>query len=196
MTRPPANVSSATDEQLQLSIIVPTYCEAENLRPLVSQLGDVLAPLDISYEVIVVDDDSLDGTGEVISQLAAEAHPVRLITRVGERGSRLSGGQRQRITIARAILSNPRILILDEATSDLDSESEALIQEALEYLMQGRTTFIIAHRLSTIRRVDRILVIEGGRIVEQGSHDRLMRRKGRYHSLYKQQFRQTKAALA
>ena len=108
-------------------------------------------------------------------------------TVVGERGVKLSGGQRQRVSIARAILADPRILILDEATSSLDSESEALIQEGLAYLMKGRTTFVIAHRLSTIRRADQILVVEGGRIVERGAHESLYAARGRYFDLYTKQ---------
>jgi ABC-type multidrug transport system fused ATPase/permease subunit len=108
-------------------------------------------------------------------------------TVVGERGVKLSGGQRQRVSIARAILADPRILILDEATSSLDSESEALIQEGLKYLMKGRTTFVIAHRLSTIRRADQILVVETGRIVERGVHESLYALGGRYWDLYTRQ---------
>ena len=112
-----------------------------------------------------------------------------LDTTIGERGVKLSGGQRQRVAIARALLSDPRILILDEATSNLDTESEAFIQESLGHLMQGRTTFVIAHRLSTIRKADQILVIEQGHIVEQGTHDDLIDKKGRYYDLYTYQAR-------
>ncbi|MGH9326194.1 MAG: ABC transporter ATP-binding protein [Terriglobia bacterium] len=117
----------------------------------------------------------------------AERFDERYETVVGERGVKLSGGQRQRVSIARAILANPRILILDEATSSLDSESEAQIQEGLSYLMQGRTTFVIAHRLSTIRKADQILVVEDGRIIERGTHASLYGLGGRYFELYTRQ---------
>jgi len=117
----------------------------------------------------------------------AEALEKKYDTIVGERGVKLSGGQRQRVSIARAILADPRILILDEATSSLDSESEAFIQEGLRYLMRGRTTFVIAHRLSTVRRADQILVIEAGRIVERGTHESLYAAGGRYYELYTKQ---------
>ena len=112
-----------------------------------------------------------------------------LDTLIGERGVKLSGGQRQRIAIARAILADPRILILDEATSNLDTESESLIQASLKELMHGRTTFVIAHRLSTIRQADQILVIEQGQVVEQGKHEELLAKKGRYFELYTYQAR-------
>jgi subfamily B ATP-binding cassette protein MsbA len=117
----------------------------------------------------------------------AERFEKKYDTIIGERGVKLSGGQRQRVSIARAILADPRILILDEATSSLDSESEALIQQGLSYLMRGRTTFVIAHRLSTIRRADQILVVEGGHIVERGTHESLYALGGRYFDLYNKQ---------
>jgi subfamily B ATP-binding cassette protein MsbA len=125
---------------------------------------------------------------------AANAHefitalPDGYDTHLGERGVNLSGGQRQRLSIARALLKNPRILILDEATSALDTESEALVQAALERLMHGRTSFIIAHRLSTVRGADRILVVQNGRIAEDGPHEALLARNGAYARLVQHQF--------
>src|SRR5437764_10719766 len=110
--------------------------------------------------------------------------PEKFDTVVGERGVRLSGGERQRIAIARAILMDPRLLILDEATSSLDASSEALVQEALDQLMRGRTTIVIAHRLSTILSANRILVMENGKIVESGTHAELLEQSGLYAHLY------------
>jgi subfamily B ATP-binding cassette protein MsbA len=113
----------------------------------------------------------------------------QLDTLIGERGVKLSGGQKQRISIARALLAQPRIVILDEATSNLDTESEAFIQKSLAVLMQNRTTFVIAHRLSTIQKADQILVIENGAIVERGKHQELIEAQGRYYELYTYQTR-------
>jgi subfamily B ATP-binding cassette protein MsbA len=141
---------------------------------------------------------SPDKTEEDIIRAAQAAYaydfiqrlPEKMETLIGEQGVRLSGGERQRISIARALLKDAHILILDEATSSLDSDSEAEVQRALENLMKGRTTFIIAHRFSTIRNVDRILVLSQGRIVEEGNHDRLMELDGEYKRLYEIQFRE------
>ena len=139
----------------------------------------------------------LDATEEEMARAARSANADEFIrqlskgydTQVGERGVKLSGGQRQRIAIARAILKNPHILLLDEATSSLDSESEGLVQEALDRLMKDRTSIVIAHRLSTIRNADRIAVLDAGRVVELGNHAQLMQRDGLYAQLYKMQFR-------
>jgi subfamily B ATP-binding cassette protein MsbA len=109
-------------------------------------------------------------------------------TLIGERGVRLSGGQRQRLAIARALLKDPPLLILDEATSSLDTESERLVQQALEKLMQGRASLVIAHRLSTVQSADKIVVLEQGRVVQQGKHDELLAQGGLYKRLYEMQF--------
>jgi ABC-type multidrug transport system fused ATPase/permease subunit len=135
-------------------------------------------------EEMIVDAARKANAWEFISQF-----PEGMETLVGERGTQLSGGQRQRIAIARAVLKNPKILILDEATSSLDSESERLVQDALEKLMKGRTSIVIAHRLSTIRQADHILVLDSGRIVEQGTHEELLRvANGLYRNLSELQF--------
>jgi len=132
---------------------------------------------------------------------AAHAHefiarlPQGYGTLVGERGVKLSGGQRQRIAIARALLKDPRVLILDEATSSVDAESERLIEEALARLLEGRSTLIIAHRLSTVRRADRLVVLDRGRVVEEGAHDALLARGGLYARLYQRQFRDEEAPI-
>jgi ABC-type multidrug transport system fused ATPase/permease subunit len=164
-----------------------------------SQLGVVLQD-DFLFEGTIKENILFprpDATEEQLQQAVHAAHVQEftdrfddgLDTLIGERGVKLSGGQRQRIAIARAVLANPRILILDEATSNLDTESETLIQASLKELMKGRTTFVIAHRLSTIRQADQILVIEHGNIVERGKHDELIAKQGRYYQLYTYQAR-------
>jgi len=138
----------------------------------------------------------LTATQEEIKAVAHAAHACEFIeqlpqgydTLVGERGVKLSGGQRQRIAIARALLRNPRLLILDEATSSLDNESEHLVQQALDILMRDRTTIVIAHRLSTIQHADKIVVIEQGRVMEEGTHAELLAREGAYYRLYTRAF--------
>lgn len=164
-----------------------------------SQLGVVLQD-DFLFEGTIKENILFprpQATTQELEEAVRAAHVDEFTTRfelgldtvIGERGVKLSGGQRQRVAIARALLANPRILILDEATSNLDTESEAYIQESLKRLMKGRTTFVIAHRLSTIRQADQILVIEKGEIVERGTHDELIGKKGRYFELYTYQAR-------
>ena len=139
----------------------------------------------------------LDATDEEVIEAAKRANIHDYImslehgyaTEIGERGVRLSGGQKQRLAIARVFLKNPPILILDEATSALDNTTEILIQQSLDELCRGRTTLVVAHRLSTIKNADEIAVISGGRIVEQGTHDRLIEQGGLYAELYSLQFR-------
>ena len=144
----------------------------------------------------------LDATDEEVKEAAKAAHAHRFIHTlpdgydmlINEEGNNVSQGQKQLLTIARAILSDPRLLILDEATSSVDTRTEVLIQKAMENLMADRTSFIIAHRLSTIRNADLILVMDAGDIVEQGSHDELIARKGFYADLYNSQFEEGKAS--
>ncbi|MBA2668081.1 MAG: ATP-binding cassette domain-containing protein [Trueperaceae bacterium] len=196
-----------------LVTLVPRFFDPTEGRVLVDGI-DVrdLSPTDLRSAIGIVPQETLLFSGtlrenvrygrpdasdhEVVEACrAANAHPFiesfpdGYDTTVGERGVKLSGGQRQRVAIARALLKDPRILILDEATSSLDSESEALVQAALERLMVGRTTFVIAHRLSTVVGADRIVVIDDGRVVAQGTHDDLLRSDGLYRDLYRTQFR-------
>jgi subfamily B ATP-binding cassette protein MsbA len=163
-----------------------------------AQLGVVLQD-NFLFDGTVAENIAFSWPGAVRSEIehaARIAHCDEFVSRfekgfdtiVGERGVKLSGGQRQRVAIARAILADPRILILDEATSSLDSESEAMIQDGLRALMKGRTTFVIAHRLSTIVHSDQILVLEAGEIVERGTHEELLARRGRYRELYERQY--------
>ena len=170
-----------------------------NLGSFRSQLGVVLQD-DFLYEGTIRENilfAKADATEEQLQSAIKGAYVNEftdkfeegLATVIGERGVKLSGGQRQRISIARALLANPRIIILDEATSNLDTESESFIQKSLNELMKDRTTFVIAHRLSTIQQADQILVIEEGRIAEHGGHQELLDKKGRYHDLYKYQSR-------
>ena len=170
-----------------------------NLKSFRSQLGVVLQD-DFLYEGTIRENILFtlpDATEEEILQAVEGAYvneftdrfDYGLDTLIGERGVKLSGGQRQRISIARALLARPKIVILDEATSNLDTQSEAFIQKSLNVLMQNRTTFVIAHRLSTIQKADQILVIEEGDIVESGKHDELIKAKGRYYELYTYQTR-------
>ena len=142
----------------------------------------------IRYGAPDADDASVQAAARAANALGfIETFPNGLDTLVGERGVRLSGGQKQRIAIARAILEDPAILVLDEATSALDSESEHLVQEALERLMEGRTTLVIAHRLSTVRDADEVVVLDGGRVVERGPHEALLARDGLYRKLVERQ---------
>jgi subfamily B ATP-binding cassette protein MsbA len=170
-----------------------------NLSSFRSQLGVVLQD-DFLYEGTIRENilfprpDATDG--EVLSAVKGayvdeftDRFDDGLDTVIGERGVKLSGGQRQRISIARALLADPKIIILDEATSNLDTESESYIQKSLSLLMKDRTTFVIAHRLSTIQQADQILVIEEGEIEERGQHDELIAKKGRYHDLFTYQSR-------
>ena len=208
-----ALVGSSGSGKTTTAGLAATFLEPDQGRVLVDghDLRDVkLASYRDQLGLVLQDDFLFDGTitenllfarphatAEEVREAAEKAHvteftdrfPDGLDTIIGERGVKLSGGQRQRVTIARALLAQPRILVLDEATSSLDTESEALIQESLQELLKDRTTLVIAHRLATIRRADLILVIEDGVVVERGRHDELIAREGRYHHLYTLQAR-------
>jgi ATP-binding cassette subfamily B protein len=170
-----------------------------SLASLTAQIGMVTQETHLFHDTIRTNllYAKLDATQAEVEQAAQAANihdfiadlPEKYETIVGERGYRLSGGEKQRIALARVILKDPRILVLDEATSSLDSESEALIQEALKRLMAGRTSIVIAHRLSTILAADQILVLNRGRVVERGTHADLLARGGLYRQLYETQFR-------
>ena len=173
--------------------------QSVRLKDYRSHLGVVLQD-NFLFDGTVADNISFSkprATREEIQEVSRIAHCDEFIngfpdgydTIVGERGVKLSGGQRQRVAIARAILSDPKILILDEATSSLDSESESLIQDGLRALRRGRTSFVIAHRLSTIQTADQILVLEDGTIIERGTHEDLLAAGGRYRQLYDTQYR-------
>jgi len=176
------------------------------LRSLRRQIGVVQQePLIFSGSVadnIAYGVDNAEPEEIIAAAKAARAHefimslPAAYDTHVGERGGRLSGGERQRVAIARAILTDPKILVLDEATSSVDTITEKQIQAALNNLVEGRTTIIIAHRLSTVKNVDKIIVMKDGRIVEIGRHDELIRRKGLYAELWQAQFEEEKISLS
>jgi ATP-binding cassette subfamily B protein len=172
-----------------------------SLRSLRSQIGIVLQETTLFAasirENIAFGRDDASEEEIVEAAKAAQAHefimqmPRGYDTLVGERGITLSGGQKQRIAIARAILTNPRLLVLDDATSSVDSETELAIQQALDRLMQGRTTFVIAHRLSTVMRADQILVLDRGRIVARGKHEELLTSSPLYAEIYRRQLKPT-----